>query len=324
MGFRHETVMLREVVAHLCPRAGGRYVDATLGGGGHAAAILEASAPDGQLLGVDRDPEAIAAARVRLAPFGERVTLVCDRYGRLPEVLRRTGYGAEGPDGAYCVDGLVLDAGVSSHQLDTAERGFSFANDGLLDMRMGADGPTCAQLLDRLDEPALAELLRRFGEVPDARRIAAAILRERRAGRLERTSQLAELVVALTPAKLRARSRTHPATRVFQALRIAVNEELADLEQVTDALPDVLCDGGVAAIISFHSLEDRIVKRALRRHEEGDRVPAGVPLRADQTTSGPLEVVTRQPLLPSDEEIAHNPRARSAKLRVARRRRRAA
>ena len=318
MGFAHQTVMTDEVVQFLEPRDGGRYVDATLGGGGHAAAILEASSPTGTLLGIDRDPDAIAAARHRLAAFGDRVTLVCDRYSRLPEILKEREYGHHAEHGPE-VDGLVLDAGVSSHQLDTPDRGFSFREDGPLDMRMGQAGLSCAELLDQLDNDGLRRILREYGEVKRPGFIANRILEARRQGALETTAQLAELVASLSPPRYGAK-QIHPATLVFQALRIAVNGELDELASLCDALPTILREAGVAVIISFHSLEDRTVKKAFNKNSRGPAIPAGVPLRQAELELGPLDVLTKRPVRPGATEIETNARARSAKLRAIRRR----
>jgi 16S rRNA (cytosine1402-N4)-methyltransferase len=289
--FVHEPVMLREVIDALRPRSGGLYADATAGGGGHSQAILEASAPEGRVVAVDRDPRAVAAVRERLAPYGARAIVVHGEYGELGPILREQGAGQ--------VDGLVADLGVSSPQLDAAERGFSFGAEGPLDMRMDTtSGPTVADLLQDMDERELADVLYRFGEERRSRAVARSIVRARDEGVLATTSDLRRAVVrALGP---RRQGRIDPATRTFQSLRILVNSELEQLEQLLSALPELLADDGVAAIISFHSLEDRLVKHALRREPR-------------------LSPLTKKPLQPSDEEQAQNPRSRSAKLRAARR-----
>ena len=310
--------MTEEVVRYLEPRAGGQYVDATLGGGGHALAILKASAPDGRLLGLDQDPDAIAAARERLHSFEHRITFVCNRYSHLKQVLLETGYGyplSRGP----AVDGIVVDAGVSSHQLDTPTRGFSFRDDGPLDMRMSRSGPTCGELLDTLEEKDLARILRQYGEVPMSRRLARRILEKRRSGELDSTRELAELVAGIVRRGPR-KKRIHPATLVFQALRIAVNRELDELEALCHQVPDLLADDGVAVFIAFHRLEDREVKRAFASHSRGPDIPASVPITEDARAKGPLEVLTRRPVRPGEAEVGSNPRARSARLRAARRR----
>lgn len=288
--FEHTTVFLTETVAFLKPRSGGVYADATLGGGGHAEAILEASAPDGRLVGLDRDPNAIAAARARLARFGDRATLVHAEFSEMPEALRGAG--------TPRVDGIVADLGVSSPQLDEAERGFSFARSGPLDMRMDpTSGETALDLIARLDERELADVLYHFGEERKSRSVARSIKRAFDDGALVTTDDLRRAVTrALGP----KRGRIDPATRTFQGLRIAVNRELEELDALLAVLPDLLEDGGVAAIITFHSLEDRKVKHAFRDDAR-------------------LVRLTKKALVPSDEEQARNPRSRSAKLRAARR-----
>ena len=308
--------MANEVVQYIEPRAGGRYVDATLGGGGHAAAILEAAGPGGWLLGVDRDQEAIDAASVRLAEFGERAQVVQGRYGQLVSILDEAGYGHE-VDGRRRVDGIVVDAGVSSHQLDTVGRGFSFREAGPLDMRMSQTGQTAGDLLDTLEVGQLAKILKDYGEVRRAGRVARAIIEARAQGRAANTAQLAAVVADITPGGVRF-GRIHPATQVFQALRIAVNGELDDLDAFCQSLPDLLAEGGVAVVISFHSLEDRIVKRAFNSLSKGPDIPSSVPLTDAMRPRGPLEVLTRKPVRPSETEVDSNPRARSARLRAAR------
>ncbi|MBN1947598.1 MAG: 16S rRNA (cytosine(1402)-N(4))-methyltransferase RsmH [Bradymonadales bacterium] len=317
MAFVHEAVLTDQVIRYLACRPGCHYVDATIGSGAHGEAILQASAPTGRLLGVDVDPEAIEAARIRLERYQHRTVLVRARYGRLAELLEEVGFG-EREGSSRRVDGIVADLGVSSPQLDTPGRGFSFLTEGPLDMRMSKEGQCCAELIDSLDEDGLRTILRRFGEVPQAARLARAIKRERREGRLESTLDLARLVERLAGA--RQHRRIHPATLVFQALRIAVNRELEDLQTLCDGLTDLLRVGGVGVFLSFHSLEDRIVKRSLIRQAQGKTAPPGVPLRADQLEGGTLEILTRAAVRPEASEIEANPRARSARLRAARRR----
>ncbi|MGD8858638.1 MAG: 16S rRNA (cytosine(1402)-N(4))-methyltransferase RsmH [Myxococcales bacterium] len=288
--FDHASVMCRETLQALAPRSGGFYADATAGGGGHSAAILEASAPDGRLVAVDRDPRAVEAARARLAAFGDRAVVVHGAYADLGPILRQHGAGR--------VDGLVADLGVSSPQLDDAERGFSFAAEGPLDMRMDTSGgETLAELLDRVGEAELADILYHYGEERRSRAVARSIMRARDAGELRTTLDLRRAVVRVLGPK---RGRVDPATRTFQALRIALNRELDQLEQLLSELPELLQDDGVAAIISFHSLEDRMVKRAFRGDDR-------------------LSPLTKRPLQAGELERSENPRARSAKLRAARR-----
>jgi 16S rRNA (cytosine1402-N4)-methyltransferase len=290
--FVHRTVMRDEVVRALAPRAGGRYLDLTLGGGGHAEAILEASAPDGILIGIDRDPAARDAARARLACFGARVSVIEGRMSEARSVLDALGVDA--------VDGLVADLGVSSPQLDEASRGMSFRAEGPLDMRMDPTrGMTAKELLASLDERSLADLLYELGEERASRAIARSIVRARDEGKLESTTDLAKAVYRVLGPPRRG-GGLDPATRTFQALRIAVNDELAELDALLEALPSILRVGGVAAIIAFHSLEDRRVKWAFR----GDTR---------------LEPLYKKPVEASELEQRENPRSRSAKLRAARR-----
>ena len=286
----HRTVLLPETLEALAPRDGAFYADLTLGFGGHAEGILQASAPGGRLLGVDRDPDALRFATERLAPFGGRASFVHDRFGRGEAVLEAEGLGL--------LDGLVADLGVSSVQLDRPERGFSFREDGPLDMRMDPTrGETAKELIDRLAEPALADLLYSLGEERRSRPIARNLKQQAAEGRLETTGDLRRAVHRVYGGR---RGRIDPATRTFQALRIAVNGELEELETLLAALPRVLADDGVAAIISFHSLADRAVKHAFRDTPE-------------------LRPLTKKPVMASDAERDANPRSRSAKLRAARR-----
>jgi 16S rRNA (cytosine1402-N4)-methyltransferase len=290
-GFAHESVMVEETLAALAPQSGALYADATAGGGGHARAILEASAPDGRVLAVDRDPTAVAASSAALAAYGARATVVHGEFAELPMIVREHG--------SLRVQGLIADLGVSSVQLDRPERGFAFAADGPLDMRMDpTSGTSLADLLDESDERSLADILYHYGEERRSRAIARSILRARDEGELTGTAALRRAV--LRASGPRGKSRIDPATRSFQGLRIAVNRELDQLKSLLAALPDLLDDGGVAAIISFHSLEDRLVKHAFR----------GEPR---------LQPLHKKPQLPSEDEQARNPRSRSAKLRAARR-----
>jgi len=288
--------MRAEVLALLACRPGGLYVDGTVGGGGHAAAILEASSPGGRLIGLDQDPEAIARAARVLEPFGDRVQLVQENFARLAEVLAERGVAA--------VDGIVLDLGISLDQLESSGRGFSFRREEPLDMRMDPRGETtAADLLARLGEEELADLFHGYGEERHARRIARAIIRERPRRPLRTTADLVRLLFAATPGG--RHGRIHPATRVFMALRIAVNRELERLEAFLDRVPGLLRPGGRVCILAFHSLEDRIVKQRFRT------------LAGRREAPGPLAILTRRPLRPQPEEIAANPLARSARLRAA-------
>lgn len=285
------------------PRDLGRYVDGTLGAGGHARGILEACAPGGRLLGLDVDPQALALARETLAPYGERATLVQASYETLAAQLSALGWDA--------VDGVVLDLGASSMQFDWPERGFSFLQDGPLDMRFGPSAPTsAADLVNGLDESELADLIFRYGEERDSRKIARAIVRARP---LHTTRELAAVIQAASP---RRGDRIHPATRTFQALRIAVNEELAAVENTLPQAVAALRPGGRLAVISFHSLEDRIVKDFLREQSQ-EHVNPPYERLYEVERKAVVKLITRKPLTASEEETRDNPRARSAKLRVA-------
>ena len=287
----HVPVMRADVVRALAPERGGLFVDCTLGLGGHAAAVLEAGA--GRLIGVDRDAEALAVARERLAPWAGQVELVHANYREIGRVLDERGIGG--------VDGIVADLGVSSLQFDGEGRGFSFQRDEPLDMRMDrSTGPTAADLLSELREEDLANLIYQFGEDRYSRRIARAIVDARRMGPVQTTGRLAALVRRAVPR--RGYSPIHPATRTFQALRIAVNGELEGLDEFVDQACRRLAPGGRLVVLAFHSLEDRVVKHTLRR------------LAADEAES--FRLLSRRATQPTDDEVAANPRARSAKLRA--------
>jgi len=288
--FEHRSVLLDEVLAQLDPVSGGIYADVTLGGGGHARGILERSAPDGRLIGTDRDPSALEAAGVALAEFGERATVRKARISDLREVL--TSLDVEQ------VDGIVADLGVSSAQLDQAERGFSLAREGPIDMRMDpTEGESALDLIGRCDADELANVIYKYGEEHRSRKIARSLRRAYEDGDLDTTDDLRRAVHRATGGR---RGRIDPATKTFQGLRIAVNDELGELEALLEQLPSVLRIGGIVAVISFHSLEDRIVKHTFRDSEH-------------------LSPLTKRPIIASDEEREHNRRSRSAKLRAARR-----
>ena len=308
MEFRHLSVLPAEVLTWLAPRTGGIYLDGTLGGGGHATAILEASGPDGRLLGFDRDEEALRAAAGKLAPFGERVTLIHANFAEMADEVSRLGI--EG------VDGILLDLGVSSHQLDTGERGFSFQKDAPLDMRMDTgSGDTAADLVNTLPEEELTRILLDYGEERWAKRIAAFIGRAREEAPITSTLQLVDLIKGAIP-RAKWEDRLHPATRTFQALRIAVNEELNSLEEGIAAGVKLLAPGGRMVVISFHSLEDRIVKERFRAYGRGCICPKEILICVCRHTPE-LKVLTGKPVKAGDAEVAANPRARSARLRAA-------
>jgi 16S rRNA (cytosine1402-N4)-methyltransferase len=286
----HTTVLLRETVDFLSPRSGCTYADVTAGGGGHTEALLEASAPEGRVVALDRDPEALARVEKRLARFRDRLILVHAPFSELGRVLQERGVE---------VAGVVADLGLSSPQLDDSDRGFSFSRPGPLDMRMDPTrGETALELIARMGESELADVLYALGEERRSRPIARSIRRAFEAGELTTTEDLRRAVLRSGGPR---RGRIDPATRTFQALRLAVNAELQELDALLDSLPEVLVDGGVAAIISFHSLEDRKVKWFFRNDER-------------------LEPLSKKPVVPTEEERAANPRSRSAKLRAARRR----
>lgn len=298
----HLPVLPAPVTAFLQPRSGGVYVDGTLGGGGHTALLLQASAPDGIVIGIDRDPEALAAARQRLAPFGERLRAVHATFDLMAEVVHQQGF--------EMVQGVLLDLGVSSRQLDRAERGFSFQQDAPLDMRMDpSTGASAAEVVNTLSARELERVIGSLGEERFAGRIARAIERERAKAPLETTGQLAQVIRDAVPGSYR-HGRIHPATRTFQALRIYINRELEQLEAGLLQGVDLLASGGRIVAISYHSLEDRIVKNTFRRL-------AGKGLSPDEEVTPVLRLLTPKPLVPEPEESAENPRARSAKLRAA-------
>ncbi len=307
----HVPVLEEEVMSMLAPAAGTLQVDATVGGGGHTERILEATNPDGRVLGLDADAAAIERTRVRLARFGDRLVLRQSNFRELGTVAPAAGFAH--------VDGCLFDLGLSSYQLGDVDRGFGIRAGGPLDMRFDANrGIPASELLATLDVDELTALFRRYGEEPNARRIARAIVEARRTAPITTAEELAALVERVAPVPPRGRRRIHPATRVFQALRIAVNDELAALEAGLAAAVDVLRPGGRLVVLSYHSLEDRIVKRFFQAERRGCICPPEQPV----CTCGRqprLRLVTRPSLTPSAEEIAANPRARSARLRAAER-----
>lgn len=298
----HVSVLYNEIIAGLQPRPGGRYIDGTLGAGGHAFGILQESAPSGELLGLDLDPSAIGAAATRLQQFGSRVHLVQASYLSLADEARKLGWNS--------ANGIVLDLGLSSMQLEDAERGFAFKHDGPLDMRFNPSQALMASdLVNGASPDELADILYKFGEEREARKIVRAIVAARP---IHSTGRLAQVVAA---AVKRGRIEIHPATRTFQALRIAVNGELDAVSAVLPLALEMLAPGGRLAVISFHSLEDRIVKTFFH-HEARDCI---CPPEQPVCTCGhraSLKEITRKPLTPTPEEIAQNPRSRSAKLRI--------
>ncbi|MBE0466666.1 MAG: 16S rRNA (cytosine(1402)-N(4))-methyltransferase RsmH [Candidatus Desulforudis sp.] len=309
--FQHQPVMLKEVMEFLNPQPEGTYVDCTLGGGGHSMGILERTGGRCRLVGLDQDTEALEAAGKRLSVFGDRVQLVRANFRELTAVLERLGIGA--------VQGVFYDLGVSSHQLDTRQRGFSYQHDAPLDMRMDPDGGiTAADLVNELTEKELTRLIREYGEERWAGRIAGFIARERARSPIFTTGRLAAVIKEAVPARAR-RTGPHPARRTFQALRIAVNDELGSLAHSLKQAVAVLAGGGRIVVLSYHSLEDRIVKETFRELAVHCKCPPGLPVCRCGVISQ-LDVLTSRPRVPGDKEIAGNPRARSAKLRAARKR----
>ncbi|MFZ5425793.1 MAG: 16S rRNA (cytosine(1402)-N(4))-methyltransferase RsmH [Thermodesulfobacteriota bacterium] len=307
---RHLPVMPREVCELLAPRPGLRMLDATLGLGGHSLAILERTEGKVEILGLDRDQTAIERATANLSAYPGKVRAMRMRFSDFPAALAEAGW-----DG---VDMALADVGVSSPQLDEAQRGFSFIADGPLDMRMGAqDGLEPAEnIVNRWSFERLRDCIRELGEEPQAGRIARAIVNEREKKPITGTLELAKLVEMAYPPKWRATARNHPATRTFQALRMAVNQELEELKDFLDRIVDYLNPGGRVAVISFHSLEDRLVKTAFKREAAGCLCPPRQPY-CTCGHSPRVRILTKKPLVPTQEEAAANPRARSAKLRAA-------
>ena len=307
MDVRHVPVLLAETLEYLAPERGGVFVDGTLGLGGHAEALLRAS-PDVQLIGIDRDREALARAADRLAGFGPRVRLVQANFHQLMATLAGLGVRA--------IAGFLADLGVSSLQLETPARGFSFRLDGPLDMRMGLSETTAADLVNQASEGELETIFREYGEERHARRIARAIARARTEKPVRTTGELKALVNAAKGPRAAREERIDPATRVFQALRIAVNQELAGLERCIEEAVQLLDTGGRLVVISYHSLEDRIVKNTLRDLARGEVDPVTGRSRSETQL---IEVLTRKPVRPTESEVDLNPRSRSARLRAARR-----
>ena len=308
----HLPVMLEEVILALSPHPGSFQIDATVGGGGHAVRILEAANPGGRLLGIDADPRAIERSTKRLAGFSDQAILRQANFESIGAVATEAGFDS--------VDGILMDLGVSSQQLDDDDRGFSFRSSDALDMRFDTrTGIPASEVVATYSEAQLADVFKRHGEEPHARRIARAIVAERDTAPIETPARLAEVVTRATPRpKKQRRRRIHPATRVFQALRIEVNRELETLPAALDSAVDLLKPDGRLCVISYHSLEDRIVKRFLARERRGCICPPEIPVCACGKEPR-VANVGAQPQFPSDAEVATNPRARSAKLRAARR-----
>ncbi len=307
MEFKHKSVLLEETIQNLRVKPDGIYIDGTLGGGGHAYHIASGLTGTGRLIGIDQDGEAVLAAGERLAPFQEKVTIIRDNYCNAPNVLK--GIGIEK------VDGIVLDLGVSSYQLDRADRGFSYQYDARLDMRMDTRQAVSArEIVNTCSEMELYRIIRDYGEEKFAKNIAKHIVMARKDRPIETTGELTEIIKAAIPAKMR-KEGGHPSKRTFQAIRIECNRELEVLKNSLDEFIDMLNPGGRLCIITFHSLEDRIVKSAFRENENPCICPPEFPVcTCGRVSKG--RVVTRKPILPSEEEMEENRRAKSAKLRV--------
>lgn len=312
MNFQHTSVLLEETIANLKIKPDGTYVDGTLGGAGHASEVCKRLSATGRFIGIDQDDAAIAAAGERLREFGERVTIIRSNYCNMVSRLQERGI--------LGVDGILLDLGVSSYQLDTAERGFTYREDAPLDMRMDQRAELSAyDVVNGYSEEQLVRILRDYGEERFARNIARNICTARQEEPIRTTGELTEIIKRSIPAKIRA-TGGHPAKRTFQAIRIEVNQELTVLEESLDGMIDLLNDGGRLCVITFHSLEDRIVKNIFRKNEHPCTCPPDFPVCVCGKKSKGA-VITRKPILPGEEEMTVNPRSKSAKLRVFERKR---
>jgi len=308
MEFYHEPIMLEKVINFLNPQPGGIYVDCTLGGAGHSREIVKRILPDGLLIGIDQDLDAIKASEKKLEEYKGNVKLIHDNFKNIKSII--------GNLGISLVNGVLMDLGVSSHQLDEVERGFSYNKEAPLDMRMDKTRKVTAEdLVNNLSEDELKEIIKEYGEERWAGRIAKFIVKERERKRIKTTLELVEIIKRAIPAPAR-REGPHPAKRTFQALRIAVNNELEILESALYDAFDCLMGGGRIVIITFHSLEDRIVKNVFRKLENPCICPPDFPI-CTCNQKPKLKILTKKPLIPDEEEIVRNPRARSAKLRVA-------
>ena len=307
MEFVHKSIMLEEVIESLAIKPNGIYVDGTLGGAGHSSEIVKRLGEDGRLIGIDQDGEAIEAATKRLKPYKDKVTIVRSNYAQMKEVLRDLGIPK--------ADGILLDLGVSSYQLDNAERGFTYREDVPLDMRMDQrQTKTAKDIVNDYSEMELYHIIRNYGEDKFAKNIAKHIVQARQKAPIETTGQLIEVIKAAIPKKVRA-TGGHPAKKTFQAIRIELNRELDVLRDSLDGMIDILDDGGRLCIITFHSLEDRIVKTIFRKNENPCTCPSDFPVCVcGKKSKG--KVITRKPILPGETEMEENPRSKSAKLRI--------
>ncbi len=308
MAFHHVPVMLTEVITYLNLRPGGTYIDCTLGGGGHTSEILHKIQPGGRVIGIDQDPNALETAQRNLAPYKDRITFIHRNFYRLKEVLAELNVGS--------ADGVLFDLGLSAFQVDEGARGFSYRYDAPLDMRMDPQNPvTAAKLVNELAEEELGRVIREYGEERWAARIARFIVEHRQKKVLRTTGELVEIIKQAIPAGAR-RSGPHPAKRTFQALRIAVNDELNRFGQALRDAMDILKPGGRVCVISFHSLEDRITKEVFKDLAGGCVCPPDLPV-CRCARQKRVEILTPRPVVPGAQEVARNPRARSAKLRAA-------
>ncbi len=307
MEFKHVSVLLNETIEQLNIKPDGIYVDGTLGGAGHAFHVCEKLSEQGRFIGIDQDKEAIAAASKRLEAFGDKVQIIKSNYVHMKEVLQELG--------VEKVDGIVLDLGVSSYQLDNAERGFSYREDAPLDMRMDRDqGTSAKEIINGYSEEELFRIIKEYGEERYARNIARNICKDREEKEIETTFELVDIIRKSMPAKAR-NGKGHPAKRTFQAIRIECNQELEVLRQALDSMVDLLKEDGRLCIITFHSLEDRMVKNSFRKNENPCTCPPSFPVCVcGKESKG--KVVTRKPILPTEEELENNSRSKSAKLRV--------
>ena len=308
MEFKHKSVLLEETIAQLNIKPDGIYVDGTLGGAGHAFHVCERLSEKGRFIGIDQDEAAIETGRERLKPFGDKVTIVRSNYVNMPNVLKELGIDH--------VDGILLDLGVSSYQLDNAERGFTYREeDAPLDMRMDQrQAITAKDIVNEYSEQELYRIIRDYGEDKFAKNIAKHIVRQRQIAPIETAGQLNDIIRAAIPAKVRAVGG-HPAKRTYQAIRIELNKELEVLKQSLDQMIDLLNDEGRLCIITFHSLEDRIVKSSFKKNENPCTCPTSFPVcMCGNVSKG--RVITRKPIIPTEEEIEENKRAKSSKLRV--------
>lgn len=305
MEFKHQPVLVKEVLEYLAPQPNENFVDCTLGGGGHASEILKLTEPDGKLVGIDLDPEAIKAAKEKLLNFGDRAILINDNYKNLKKIIYDAGFNQ--------INGILLDLGLSSYELEDETRGFSFRGSEVLDMRFGATEKTAAYIINQYKEENLTRTFKEYGEERYAGQIAREIVTERKTQPISTTDQLVKIIEQVY--KNKPKLKIHPATKVFQALRIEVNHELENLQEILPQAMELLSKGGRLAVISFHSLEDRIVKEFFKNEAKGCICPPKLPV-CNCNHKPSLKILTKKIIIPSSGEIKNNPRSRSAKLRA--------